>query len=92
MCPMKILSYNIRGWGNSAKRRRLNTLINSGVFDLCLLQETKRDIMDDYMIHNLWGHKDVQWVAKPAVGFSGGLLIIWNKDSLVYRFSFTGVG
>jgi hypothetical protein len=73
---MKIVSLNLRGWGNSAKRRRLSQLIASGMFDLCLLQETKRANFDDFMIQNLWGHKDVEWLAKESDGLSGGLLII----------------
>jgi hypothetical protein len=56
---MKIMSLNLRGWGNSAKRRRLNSLINKGAFDMCLFQETKRGSFSDPLIHSLWGHKDV---------------------------------
>jgi ABC-type uncharacterized transport system permease subunit len=44
------------------------------------------------MIHNLWGHKDVAWVVKAACGFSGGLLIMWNKGIFTLRHSFTGDG
>ncbi|PNX62364.1 hypothetical protein L195_g052944, partial [Trifolium pratense] len=37
---MKILSLNMRGWGNTAKRRRLSSLIQSGG----LLTVWKRDL------------------------------------------------
>jgi hypothetical protein len=73
---MKVLSLNLRGWGDSAKRRRLSSLIKTGAFDLCLLQETKRASFSDSVIHSLWGHKDVEWVAKESNGLSGGLLSI----------------
>jgi exonuclease III len=82
----------MRGWGDSAKRRRLQSLIKSGAFEVCLLQETKRTSFEDYMIHNLWGHKDVAWVVKESCGLSGGLLIMWNKDLFTLRHSFTGDG
>jgi exonuclease III len=44
------------------------------------------------VIHSLWGHKDVEWVAKESNGLSGGLLSIWNKGLFSYHYSFTGVG
>ncbi|GAU16840.1 hypothetical protein TSUD_367870 [Trifolium subterraneum] len=78
--------------GSMAKRRRLSSLIKTGAFDMCMLQETKRDNFDDYMIHNLWGHTDVEWVAKKSNGLSGGLLSVWNKDLFSFRYSFTGDG
>ncbi|GAU48536.1 hypothetical protein TSUD_282880 [Trifolium subterraneum] len=77
-------------WGSCAKRRRLSKLLASGTFDLCLLQETKRDNFDDLMIQKLWGHKDVEWVAKESIGLSGGLLIMWNAGLFNLKFSFTG--
>jgi exonuclease III len=85
---MKIMTLNLRGWGDSAKRRRLRSLINSGAFDVCLFQETKCTSFTDTMIHGLWGHKDVGWEAKESQGLSGGLLSIWNKDLFVVRSSF----
>ncbi|XP_045791371.1 uncharacterized protein LOC123886076 [Trifolium pratense] len=75
--------------GNTAKRRRLSSLLKSGAFDMCLLQETKRSNFDDFMIHNLWGHKDVEWVVKESIGLSGGLLSIWNKELFSFQYSFT---
>jgi exonuclease III len=44
------------------------------------------------MIHNLWGHIDVEWVVKESRGLSGGMLIIWNKDLFNFRYSFNGDG
>jgi hypothetical protein len=82
----------MRGWGDSAKRRRLNSFIKSGAFNMCLLQETKRESFENFMIHNLWGHIDVEWVVKESRGLSGGMLTIWNKDLFTFRYSFNGDG
>ncbi|PNX65767.1 hypothetical protein L195_g054707, partial [Trifolium pratense] len=87
---MKIVSLNLRGWGSSAKRRCLSQLLASGTFDICLLQETKRDRFDDIMIQNLWGHKDAEWVAKESIGLSGGLLMMWNAGMFKIKFCFSG--
>jgi exonuclease III len=89
---MKIMSLNLRGWGNSAKRRRLSLLIKKGEFDICLFQETKRASFSDSMLHSLWGHNDIMWVAKESIGLSGGMLSVWNKDIFSFKYSFTGVG
>ncbi|MCI02663.1 hypothetical protein A2U01_0023697, partial [Trifolium medium] len=37
----------------------------------------------DYLIHNLWGHAGVEWVAKPATGSSGGICVE-DGDMLLY--------
>jgi exonuclease III len=89
---MKIVSLNMRGWGGSAKRRRLSLLIRKGAFDVCFIQETKKLSFENHLIHNLWGHKDVSWVAQEAEGLSGGMLIIWNSNSFKLLSNFSGVG
>lgn len=61
---------------DSAKRRRLLSLINRGNFEFCLIQETKRDLVDSLFISNLWGRGDFGWVAKAFEGFFGGILSI----------------
>jgi hypothetical protein len=53
---MKLMSLNLRGWGDTAKRRRVSSLIKSKAFDMCMFQETKKSSFDNSMIHNLWGH------------------------------------
>jgi exonuclease III len=89
---MKIASLNLRGWGGSAKRRRLRSFIQKGAFDVCLFQETKKSSFEDYVIHSLWGHKDVGWVFQESTGMSGGLLIIWNSTTFKFLSSFSGHG
>ncbi|GAU25065.1 hypothetical protein TSUD_257590 [Trifolium subterraneum] len=89
---VEIVSLNMRGWGGSAKRRRLSSFLQKGAFDVCLLQETKKADIEDFLIHNLWGHKDVNWVAKNPTGLSGGMLIIWNFDFFSLLNSYYGDG
>jgi exonuclease III len=89
---MKIFSLNMRGWGGSAKRRRLSQFIQKEKFDVCFLQETKKASIEKHLITNLWGHDDIQWVAKDPMGLSGGLLVIWNSDFCKLLNSFYGDG
>jgi hypothetical protein len=64
--------------------------LNKGCFDVCFLLETKKTSLDDHLIQNLWGHKDVRWVVKDLVGLSGDLLVMWNSDSFNLVNSFSG--
>ncbi|GAU32122.1 hypothetical protein TSUD_218730 [Trifolium subterraneum] len=47
----------------------------------CSEEEKQRNQCMKIMIHSLWGHKDVGWVAKESEGLSGGMLVIWNSDT-----------
>jgi hypothetical protein len=67
-------------------------LIRKGAFDICLFQKTKRTSFTDSMLHSLWGNTDIMWIAKESNGLSGGLLSMWNKNFLPYKYSFTGDG
>jgi exonuclease III len=89
---MNVVSLNMRGWGGSAKRRRVSAMLQQGKFDVCFLQETKKSSIEEFAIHNLWGHKDVKWVVKDPVGLSGGMLILWNSNCCSMTNSFTGDG
>ena len=39
---MKIVTLNLRGWGEPGKRRRLKQLVQKEDFDIVLIQETMR--------------------------------------------------
>jgi exonuclease III len=52
----------------------------------------KKSSFEEYSIHNLWGHQDVEWVAQDASGLSGGMLIIWNSATFKFLNSFSGYG
>lgn len=79
---MKILSLNIKGLGDRTKRKRLRSLIAKGKFDCVYLQETKCSEINKQTIEGFWGGGEFDWVAKGAVGLSGGLLIVWNSTLL----------
>lgn len=89
---MNILSLNLRGWGDSEKRRQLASLIRTGKFDFICLQETKRESLDNNQIGQLWGNYQFDWSFMPSRGLSGGILSSWLVDSWSVNFSFKGVG
>lgn len=89
---MKILSLNVRGLRDRAKRRRLRSLLLEGKFQCCFLQETKCSDVNSTIVESVWGGSEYNWVARKAEGLSGGLLIIWNSDLADAVFSFSGRG
>lgn len=89
---MKIVTFNVRGIGRSAKQRRFRSLVLKEKYDLCFIQETKRMDMDVSIVSRLWGGDDVEWFASPSIGLSGGILTFWHKGLLIVLFSFSQTG
>ncbi|XP_058734029.1 uncharacterized protein LOC131605721 [Vicia villosa] len=90
--PVIILSYNIRGGGNRAKRKRVGFLIQKGDVDICFIQETKLSGIGVDVIRELWGGVDVEWSYLDVNGASGGILTMWKKDLFSLIYSFRGEG
>lgn len=89
---MKVLSYNTRGLGEAAKRRRLRSFLLTGNFDLCLFQETKKVSITLDFVRKLRGISEVEFSFKGSNGLSGGLLCIWKRDSFPVLSHFEGEG
>jgi hypothetical protein len=89
---MIVLSMNIRGLGSRVKKRKIRELVCSESVDFLALQETKIEVIEQSLIHAMWGSDDCDWFHLPAVGNSGGILSIWRKSLYSVVFSFTGCG
>ncbi|XP_058749275.1 uncharacterized protein LOC131622266 [Vicia villosa] len=89
---MNIVTFNIRGSGNSAKRRRVSKILELAKADLCFLQETKAKKMEEFLVQSLWGRRECDWSVVNSEGLSGGLLTIWNKGAVEPLFSFKDKG
>ena len=90
---MKIVSWNVRGIGSVRKRGVIKENLLKMRLDIVLLQETKKETLEDKVVGSLWKARNRSWVALPSVGRSGGIVMIWDargvrvRDSLVGRFS-----
>lgn len=78
---MKILSINMGGTGSDVKRRSLVRILNKERVHFVSIQETKMSATDPFRIKSLWGNFCYDFVDKPAIGRSGGLLSIWDPSS-----------
>ncbi|XP_071739026.1 uncharacterized protein [Rutidosis leptorrhynchoides] len=77
---MKIISLNVSGLRKVGKVRFnwVRDLIRFHSPDIFAIQESKRVNINDFIIENLWGNQNYEYVFKLAVGFSGGLILVWN--------------
>ncbi|XP_071708379.1 uncharacterized protein [Rutidosis leptorrhynchoides] len=82
---MKIISLNIRGFrkGKESKVGGCRKLIMREKPNVVALQETKCKYVDDKWVNRLWGSDDFGFIQKEKVEKSGGMLIIWDKNSFV---------
>ncbi|RVX05736.1 Transposon TX1 uncharacterized 149 kDa protein [Vitis vinifera] len=50
--------------------------------DVVMIQETKKENCDRRFVGSVWTVRNKDWVALPASGASGGILIIWDSKNL----------
>ncbi|GKV48455.1 hypothetical protein SLEP1_g55268 [Rubroshorea leprosula] len=68
--------------GGAKKKRQIREIVMKEKVDFIAMQETKLVTVDRKICRIIWGTDDLDWVAKPSVGRSGGLLCIWNSKVL----------
>jgi hypothetical protein len=68
--------------GGFAKRPEVRKLINEKNPTIVCIQETKLFVVDDVLCTALWGILTQSHSYRPAVGASGGLLIMWDSSKV----------
>ncbi|GLT59680.1 hypothetical protein SLA2020_324870 [Shorea laevis] len=89
---MKVLSYNVRGFGGGGKKREVREMIAKERLDVVFIQETKIDVLEERISRAIWGRGDFDWVMKSAIGSSGGILCLWNQNSIKAQNKVEGFG
>lgn len=77
---MILISYNIRGLGKREKRRDVRDLIKKVRADVCCLQESKLEQVNNRVARSIWGSQNFDWEFSPSEGNSGGIITIWNSS------------
>ncbi|GKV28743.1 hypothetical protein SLEP1_g37755 [Rubroshorea leprosula] len=70
------------GSGEARKRRQIRELVKKEKVEFLAIQETKLQVVDNSICRGVWGTDDMEWISKPSVGMSGGLLCVWNPKVL----------
>nr|GEW04330.1 RNA-directed DNA polymerase, eukaryota [Tanacetum cinerariifolium] len=91
-----MLSLNIQGLDQSAKKNWIRELNLKYKVSFVAIQETKVEKIDLFSLRNLWGNFSYDYAFSPSVGYSGGLLCIWDpklfsKDSVTISDSFVAI-
>ncbi|GJV02698.1 RNA-directed DNA polymerase, eukaryota [Tanacetum coccineum] len=74
-----------QGFGEAGKKGWIKTIIREERPDIIGLQETKCGVIDDMVIEDLWGGRGFGFSQLPALGNSGGILLIWDTRSFTYK-------
>jgi hypothetical protein len=88
----RILSWNVRGLNDRAKRLRISNLLRLWKVDVVCFQETKMMSISNCLVHSLWDCLYVDWCHVDSRGASGGILLMWDRravsriDSCLGRF------
>jgi hypothetical protein len=90
---LNLISWNVRGLNDGAKRTRVCNLLQLWKADVVCLQETKLTAVTHSLVCSLWRCRYVDWIGLDVVGASGGIILMWDKrvveriDEAVGRFS-----
>lgn len=60
-------------------------LVSCYVPDVVILQETKLERVDRDIVRSLCSFQCVDWISLPTVGRAGGILMLWNKDTVALK-------
>ncbi|GJX78048.1 RNA-directed DNA polymerase, eukaryota [Tanacetum coccineum] len=82
--------------GNKAKKGWIQELNTKHRVNFVALQETKMEKMDLFSIKALWGNLSFDYAFSPSIGYSGGILCVWDprlfvKDNSTVSDSFLAI-
>jgi len=80
MEAMKIISINIRGLGAVVKKREIRRLVVEKKPTVLCIQETKLEVVDEFLCRSLWGTDPMSFSFKSSVGASGGIITVWDPS------------
>ena len=87
---MKIVSWNVRGVGSLRYRGIIKDYLNRINPDIVILQETKKEVLDERWVRSLWKVRFRNWVALPSMGRAGGIIVMWDRRKIVVLDSLVG--
>nr|GEU72800.1 RNA-directed DNA polymerase, eukaryota [Tanacetum cinerariifolium] len=85
-----------KGLGQSTKKIWIRELNRKNKINFAAIQETKLESMDLFSIKAIWGNFSFDFAFSPSIGFSGGILCVWDpnvfaKDNVTISDSFVAV-
>lgn len=75
-----MMNWNVRGMNSSAKRATICEVASSHRVSVLCLQETKIESWSPAIVRELGGSRLQGCAVLPAIGASGGIPILWDKN------------
>ena len=66
-------------------------MIRSQKAQIVILQESKLKQVSERVVKEIWGRRQVDWVAVEAVGAASGLLTLWDTRTVSVERSWVDV-
>jgi exonuclease III len=86
---LELLCWNVRGLNDPAKRSAVREFVAALRVSIVCFQETKLDVIDDFIISQCLGPSFDGYVYLPAVQTRGGILLAWDTSLVqISRVSF----
>lgn len=79
---LKLMSWNMQGSNMAEKTHTIRRLVRKFKPSIVGLQEIKRSMVSFATSRLFWGNQSHKWVFIPTSGLSGGLLLLWNADTV----------
>jgi exonuclease III len=76
----EVLNWNVRGLNDPAKGNAVQEFLDSVRVNIVCLQETKLDVIDDFIVMQCLGPSFDGYVYLPAVDTRGGILLAWDTS------------
>lgn len=78
----EILCWNVRGLNNPAKKKAVREFVASVKVNLVCLQETKLDVIGQFVVMQCLGPSFDGFAYLPAEETCGGVLLAWDTTIL----------
>ncbi|KAL8531891.1 hypothetical protein ACS0TY_008480 [Phlomoides rotata] len=69
---MKVMSFNVRGLGKRIKRKDIKQMIIQNGIDMCCIQESKMEEINENIGQELWFDNEFDWAWREAEDRAGG--------------------
>ena len=76
---LNLISWNVRGLNDGAKRTRICNLLHHWKADVVCLQETKLMTVTQGLVRSLWRCKYVDWISLDSIRASSGIILMWHR-------------
>lgn len=77
-----LICWSVRGLNNPAKRKAMREFLDTVKINLVCLQETKLDVIDQFIVLQCFGLYFDDFAYLSAVETHGGILLPWNSMAI----------